>query len=94
MKDDQLSRGERCQTIKGGTYIECFQKSDIPLTKSSCVLGPHWAVLYSTNGLKEGIGSCAAIHLVSSSISGLQLMLAQRYTVCTVIFKKMCMFQA
>ncbi len=76
-----------------GWQEEWFQESDLLFSKGSNVLGLSRMVSHSATGLEEGIGSCAGIHLTSLNISKLHLTLAQCRTVCTVFFKKMCVFQ-
>jgi hypothetical protein len=87
-------RGKRLQTIKGGTDVERFQKSDFPLGGRSSALGSRRVVLDSSSGLEEGIGSCAGIHLSRLCISKLSLTLAQRRTVCAVFSEKVSVVQA
>jgi hypothetical protein len=87
-------REKRRQTIKGGAYVECFRKSDFLHSECGSALGPRRAVLRSASGLEEGVASCAGIHLASLSTSEHRRALAQRCTVCTVFFKKMCVPRA
>jgi hypothetical protein len=75
------------------TYVQRLQESNLPLSKRGSALSPHRAVLRSTSGLEECIGSCASIHLAGLCIGELRFALAQRRAVCTVFFKKMCVFQ-
>jgi len=79
-------RGQRRQTIKGGTYVECFQNSDFPLS-------PCRAVLRSASSLEEDVASCAGTHLVRLFVSKLRLTLAQRRMVYTVFSEKVRVFQ-
>ena len=91
-----ISFPERKETPdnQGGTYVECIQKSDLPLSERSSALGPSHAVLCSASGLEEGIGSCTGIHLARLSISEHCLALAQGCMVCTVFFKETRVFKA
>jgi hypothetical protein len=62
-------RGKGHRITKQQTYIECFQESNLPLSKGSNARGLSRAVFCSTSGLEEGIHSCVGIHLASFSIN-------------------------
>ena len=86
-------RGKGHQITKQQTYIECFQESDLLLSKGSNARGPSRAIFHSTSGLEEGIHSCAGIHLASLSINEHHLALAQCSVACTIFFRKMRVFR-
>ena len=82
-------RGKGHRIITRRTYVECFQGSDLPLSKGSNARAPSRAVFRSASGLEEGIGSCAGIHIARLSINEHRLALAQRSAACTIFFRKM-----
>jgi hypothetical protein len=82
----------RHKTSMKGTYVEHLQESDLTLSKCGRVLSPRSTVLCITSGLEEGVSSCVRIHLMHLYICELHLMLAQRCTICTVLFQKMHVF--
>ena len=74
------------------TYVECLQKSDLPLRKRRGALSSRRAVFRGPRGLEECIGRCAGIYLARQRISELRFALTPHCTVCTVFFEETCMF--